>query len=314
MSTEMVEKDEDWGGPAVYWSRVAKSDGFDIEGIPRTPYTVGLLAYNCASMPEDLMVKHYAMLGLHRYNMLEGTSLKLHTLLKYNRLQNVVSSYFMTLNARNSDDRSRQEIFQVRIDERKINSLDLTCSLARPKDKKDDEVTTKKPFMAHFHGCAVPDSDLFDGELPDWPSDEALNDTKRFYVLTSSDRQANDWINLYLQLLICANDPMSAQIKPKFMSDLQILKVAIETHIGDAKPKERLEAKCANVYITFKGLDTIPMIDEIGGEHVRKAIVRRVISPGFLTIVGQHWSGINTKKSAKNEEKARRQRKRYRFG
>ncbi|KFK36064.1 hypothetical protein AALP_AA4G073200 [Arabis alpina] len=322
MPTEVVELEsfteedyEAWGGPAVYWGRVAESDGFDMEGIRTTPSNVGLIPCNCDLMTENLLVKHYAKLGLHRYNILEGTRLQLQRLIKYNMLPHGVSSYYMTMVVYNPA-AGGQENFQVRVDERKINSLDVTCSIARPKDEID-QVTTKKPFMPHFHGCAVPDSDFFDGELPDWPSDEALNDTKRFYVLTSSERQDTDWIYLYLELLICAYDTWSTELIPDFMANLQILKVVIETDIKDAKPNVRLKANCANVYITFKGLDTVPLIDEIGKHVERKAIVRRVISPGFLTLVGKHWSGKDTEKRSrtlKSEEKARRQRKRYRFG
>ncbi|VVB00846.1 unnamed protein product [Arabis nemorensis] len=305
-SEYFTEEDyEAWGGPA----------GFDIEGIPTTPFSGGLMAYNCNLMPQNLLVKHYAMLGLHRYNMSEGTSFELDRLIKFNKSQNAVSSYYMTLLAYDPS-LCQEETFQVRTDERKINRLHVTCSVARPKDKKD-EVSTKGPFVPHFYRCAVSGSSLFNGELPDWPSDDALNDTNRFYMLNSSERQSTDWIHLYLELLLCANDRGSAQVRPDFMTDLQILKVAIETDIGDMKPlNERLKANCANVYITFKGLDTVPLNDEIG-EHVeRKAIVRRVIGPGFLTLVGKHWSGKNAEKRSvtlMSGEKAQRSRKRYRF-
>ncbi|VVB00849.1 unnamed protein product [Arabis nemorensis] len=327
-TTEVVESEyftkedyEAWGGPSVYWDRVAESDGFDIEGIPTTPFSGGLIARNCNLMPENLMVKHYAMLGLHRYNMSEGTSFELDRLIKYNKLQNAVSSYYMTLLAYDPSLR-QEETFQVRTDERKVNRLDVTCSISRPRDKKDEvsteELPTKEPFVPHFYRCAVSDSTLFNGELPDWPSDDALNDTNRFYVLKESEWQATDWIHLYMELLLCANDRASAQRRPDFMSDLQILKVAIETDIGGMKPpNERLKANCANVYITFKGLETVPRIDEIGKHVERKAIVRRVISPGFLTLVGKHWSGKDTEKRSvtlKSGENVRRSRKRYRFG
>ncbi|CAH8253721.1 unnamed protein product [Arabidopsis lyrata] len=62
--------------------------------------------------------------------------------------------------------------------------------------------TTKEHFIPHFHGSAVSDG-VFQGPLPDWPSDDAFNhDRNRFYVLKISEWQATDWISLYLELLI----------------------------------------------------------------------------------------------------------------
>ncbi|VVB00847.1 unnamed protein product [Arabis nemorensis] len=134
--------------------------------------------------------------------------------------------------------------------------------------------------------------------VPDWPSDDAWNDTKRFYVVKTSEWQESKWIYLYLELLLRANDRWSSRLYKEFLSKARIVKVAIETNIGDVKQSnERLKAKCANIYITFTGLETDPRIDEIG-EHVeRKAIVRRVISStGSLTLVGKLWSGKDTTK------------------
>ena len=40
----------------------------------------------------------------------------------------------------------------------------------------------QEPLIPHFPGDAVDDG-FFKGELPDWPSDDALNDGKRFYLV-----------------------------------------------------------------------------------------------------------------------------------
>ncbi|KAL0656607.1 hypothetical protein Bca4012_077191 [Brassica carinata] len=73
----------------------------------------------------------------------------------------------------------------------------------------------KKPLIPHFHGDAVDDG-FFKGELPDWPSDDALNDGKRFY----SGR----------------------------LSQLEILEVAIETGVENVEPpNERLKAKLQGI-------------------------------------------------------------------
>ncbi|CAN6873396.1 unnamed protein product, partial [Brassica oleracea] len=150
---------------------------------------------------------------------------------------------------------------------------------------------TKNPLIPHFHSAAVADG-FFKGELPDWPSDDALNDEKRFYLvrLFESEWQANDWISMYLELVICAHD---RRIKKA---------MAIETGIEEVEPpNERLEAKSANVYIKFKGMANVRyfrMIFEIG-EHVeRKAVVRRVLDEhsGYMTLLGKFCGGQNPKK------------------
>ncbi|CAE5958743.1 unnamed protein product [Arabidopsis arenosa] len=81
------------------------------------------------------------------------------------------------------------------------------------------------------------------------------------------------------------------------IAHLQIVDVATETkEEEDVKPpNERLNAKIAHVYITFKGLAKSRRLVEIG-EHVeRKAIIRRVIdASGNLTLLGKFWSGKDT--------------------
>ncbi|ESQ34397.1 hypothetical protein EUTSA_v10009578mg [Eutrema salsugineum] len=160
--------------------------GFDIDDVkvPSSMYGLinGLLPFNCTNnrrYPYRFVVNLYAKVGLHRYNMLEGTSFKHSALMKFNMVGGFMSSFYMTLLAHNPDPAAStlQKTFQVRVDEGTFGSLDITCSIARPKD----EVTTKTPFIPHFHGGTAADG-IFKGELPDWPSDDAFNDGKRFYM------------------------------------------------------------------------------------------------------------------------------------
>ena len=123
---------------------------------------------------------------------------------------NLTSSYYITLLAH---DPSLQKTFQVRVDEREYGSLDLTVAIARPKkDQNEGDLccivlfyfntsqeykikshlliknvaciaaeTTKEPFVPHFCCSAVSDG-VFQGPLPDWPSEDALrHDRNRFY-------------------------------------------------------------------------------------------------------------------------------------
>ncbi|CAN7050298.1 unnamed protein product, partial [Brassica rapa subsp. trilocularis] len=255
-----------------YWHKVNESDGFDLENISTPPYYMfkGLLPFDCVSCgyPYPVMVNLYAKVGLHRYNMLKGTNFQLDSLVKFNMLPNCVSSFYITLLAHDPALDPLDKTFQVRVDEQNANCLDFTCSIARLKDE---------------------------GELPDWPSDDALKDEKRFYLLKESEWQTNDWISMYLELR-------------DVLSQLEILEVAIETGIEEMEPpNERLEAKSANVYIKFKGMANVRyfrMIFEIG-EHVeRKAVViRRVLDEdsGYMTLLGKFCGGQSTKKRPRSD-------------
>ncbi|CAA0220701.1 UPF0725 protein [Arabidopsis thaliana] len=98
------------------------------------------------------------------------------------------------------------------------------------------------------------DSFSVDDKLPQWPSHDSFNDRKRFYL---SD-----------------------------LSKLKIVKAVIETKEDMVPPNERLNAKTAVVYITFKGLANARIA---AGEHdERKAIIRRIFNEhtGHLSLLG----------------------------
>ncbi|CDY29462.1 BnaC05g32080D [Brassica napus] len=284
-----------------YWRQVKESEGFDVENISlpsNSGVITGLMPYDCVrfkSYPHPVMVNLYAKVGLHRYNMLKETNFQLDSLVKFNMLQHCLSSFYITLLAHDPALHPLEKTFQVKVGDQKIHCLHIICTISRVKD----EVNPKKPFVPHFHDAAKEDDSFFKGELPDWPSDDALNDGKRFYLVKESEWQANDWIPLYLELVICADARLVAE--RDVVSKLEILEVAIETGIEDVEPpNERLKATRANVYIKFKGLANVcspRMIFEIG-EHVeRKAVVRRVLDKyGCLTISGKFCGGRSTQK------------------
>ncbi|CDY25809.1 BnaA07g09730D [Brassica napus] len=266
-----------------YWRQVKESEGFDVENISlpsNSGVITGLMPYDCVrfkSYPHPVMVNLYAKVGLHRYNMLKETNFQLDSLVKFNMLQHCLSSFYITLLAHDPAIHPLEKPFPVKVDEEK-NTLFAY-------------------YMHHFQSELLADS-FFKVELPDWPSNDALNDGKRFYLVKESEWQANDWIPMYLELVICADARLVA--KRDVVSKLEILEVAIETGIEDVEPpNERLKATRAYVYIKFKGLANVcspRMIFEIG-EHVeRKAVVRRVLDKyGCLTILGKFCGGRSTK-------------------
>ncbi|EFH67389.1 predicted protein [Arabidopsis lyrata subsp. lyrata] len=260
--------------------RVEASDCFDFDGIINSS---ALVAHHCEGdecrkHTYLALVKLYARAGLHLYNMLNETNLKLDHLKRFNKQMRFLSSYYITLLA--FDPTSRlQETFQVKVDDDCFNSLDFICPIARPKPL----VITKEPFIPpRDYTVVLP---FYKGSLPEWPPEDAFNDRKRVYVVNESELQNTDWIYLYLELVICSRH---RQISDGDLSKLKIVNVAIETIEEVEPPNERLNAKRAIVYITFKGL-------AIGrtSEHIeRKAIVRRVINEreGYLSLKGDIWS------------------------
>lgn len=115
----------------------------------------GLIPHDCLRyrrFPYGVLVKHYAIVGLHRYNMLkvtrscllwlvlcynmmlcyttfihfplfiyQGTNFQFGRLMKFNMLQNCVSSFYMTLEAFDHFVSGRfPKTFQIRIDEKNI--------------------------------------------------------------------------------------------------------------------------------------------------------------------------------------------------
>ncbi|KAF3598002.1 hypothetical protein DY000_02023541 [Brassica cretica] len=188
MSTSEIPSVDFDSAQRDYWRQVRQSEGFDMENVSipsnMCGMITGLLPFDCVrySYPYCVLVNLYAKVGLHRYNMLKGTNFQLDSLVKFNMLQNCVSSFYMTLLAHDpAAPDPLEKTFQVRVDEQKANHLDFECSIARIKD----EGITEKSFVPHFHGDAVADG-FFKGELPDWPSDDALNDGKRFYLVRLS--------------------------------------------------------------------------------------------------------------------------------
>ncbi|CAL9239414.1 unnamed protein product [Arabidopsis halleri] len=254
-----------------YWRQVYESDCFDIEGVRAPPCMEmnGLITFNCLSFgyPDRPLVNRYARLGLHRYNMKEGTNFD--CLIKFNKRCIGASSYWITLAARDTVARSPMQTFQVQVDEKRARLLDLTCSIARVKG----ETTTTVPFSSD-NDCVV------DGRLPDWPVD-AFDGSQRFYLAEGSELMYTHWIHLYLELAVCKTHMSTSD---KDLSKLKIVKVAIET-----TEEEPLKAKNSILYIAFKGLATGGI-----GEHVeRKAIIKSGIGEhtGFLYLNGNLCRG-----------------------
>ncbi|XP_019084260.1 PREDICTED: UPF0725 protein EMB2204-like [Camelina sativa] len=238
----------------------------------------GLRQFDCEgnSVPYRALVTLYAKVGLHRYNMWQLTNLQLSGLKKFNMLMGAgASTYCITLDAKEPASSSHQT-FQVHVAEECFGTLDLRCYIARPQPTTTTtEVSNEEPLLRW-------DNDF---SLPNWPlSLNAFNDQKRFYLVKKSELRDHDWIRLYLELAVCAENRL---LTDEDLSKLKIVGVAIETNQDAENPP--LIAKTANVYIRFEDL--------LGKDSV--AILRRIMdeTTGYLSLVGDILSQVKAPSS-----------------
>ncbi|KAJ4867046.1 UPF0725 protein EMB2204 [Raphanus sativus] len=252
-----------------------ESDGFDYPGgIPVTYTHHRLMHFDCEgkyphyAYPQ--LVKLYAKLGVHRYNLLEGKNLKFCRLKSFNmRINCGASSYYITLDARSG---FQKFPFQVLVNERRIGCLDLAVSIARPR-------VSPRPYLRRH--CEPMRLDTVINPLPDWPL--AFSDAKRFYMVNESELQNNGWISLYLELALVSH---VRDLTDHYLAQLEIVQVAVET-LDDVKPPT-LDSKDVVIYIAYRDFAKA----ETGEPCDSKAIVRRVFneSTGGLKFMGKYWS------------------------
>ncbi|XP_019102070.1 PREDICTED: UPF0725 protein At3g57210-like [Camelina sativa] len=207
-------------------------------------------------------------MGLHRYNLFQGTNYQLILVKKYHyRLILAASTYYITLVAMDPST-SLLHTFQTKIDEGQIAGFVLKCNIARIRAE------TNKDERAY--------SCYFPGSMPEWPTEDPFDNRKRFYVLNKSEVQDNDWIRLYLELAVAKY--RSINMDPD-LSDLKIVNVAIDT---SQDLSEGLNAKNATVYISYK--DSCEA--RVGKDVDRIAIVRRTFCERTrqFTLRGRHQS------------------------
>ncbi|CAA7027896.1 unnamed protein product [Microthlaspi erraticum] len=261
-----------------YWAHVAKTEGFDLEDMPPVKwpynngfYNGGLMASHCdKKTPCSGLVILYARLGLHRYHFLQGKNMQLSFVKKFNYdAGSAASCYYITLVAKDPDE-CKDQNFQTSVDEDRFGKFDLASYIARP-------LGTKDPFVGCDHGAVL--DDFYLGSLPELPPGNDFSDRNRFYIVKESELQVHDWIRLYLELAVATTDRSTVNHD---LSDLKILEVAVETK-EDVKPsKERLNAKNAVFYISYKGKP------RNGNPANCIAIVRRTFDEreGCLNLVG----------------------------
>ncbi|VVA95176.1 unnamed protein product [Arabis nemorensis] len=158
--------------------RVSNAGGFDIEHLMDSrPSSCLLSCYsNCTNL-DDLRcweVFLYARMGIHKYNMIQGTNLEISYIEKYNLLHNPqYHSYSITLAAKDPDAGGSLVPFQTRVVVRGREIKKMSCPVARikPGPQENHSLQSTPPLMV---------DDFYKGTLPVWPSsDDVFADENR---------------------------------------------------------------------------------------------------------------------------------------
>ncbi|CAD5324080.1 unnamed protein product [Arabidopsis thaliana] len=234
---------------------------FDLKG-----YTLGLQARTCNKWsPCPFLVLLYATLGLHRYNLLQGTKFQLNRVKKYVFSTGAAASYYITLDAMEpaADSSSSLQTFQTEVTEDSFGKFILTCNIARIRGEPSNVYTGLNI------GC----------RLPECPPE---NPFEIYYLMKDSELQENnDWIRLYLELAVATTD-RNREASDFGLSNLEIVNVAVDA-------EGLLNAKNAIFYIRYKDLYEARLGN---ADFDRIAIVRRIFDEdtGRFTLVGQNQS------------------------
>ncbi|XP_024008641.1 uncharacterized protein At4g17700 isoform X2 [Eutrema salsugineum] len=224
-----------------FWKRFGESDGFDVDHLMDVKPSSCKLNTRTFEDNDDYPthIVHYAKMGLHKYNLIQGTNLQLSSIEKFNTRYSVVyCGYYITLIAKDPAAGSCLVPFQTRVLEQGIDKNDLTCYIARP---KYGPPRGGKVLTTHLDTEQV-DDDFYKGSLPAWPSEDAFKDKKRYYVMKKSELRKYDWLRLYMEL---------AFLTPN-LSKLEIVKVRVETKDNVEPPSERPLARNAIFYIRYR--------------------------------------------------------------
>ncbi|ESQ31462.1 hypothetical protein EUTSA_v10004573mg [Eutrema salsugineum] len=233
--------------------RLEKCGMFDLKGCDNTLGLQERICNKWSPCPGKVLL--YAKMGLHRYNLLQGTKFQLIRVKKYIlSIGSPVGSYYITLYAIAAG--SSLQTFQTRVSEEEGGKFILTCKIARIQG----ETSHSKRVM--YMGTS----------LPEWPPE---NPFEKCYLVKESELQDNDWIRLYLELAVATTTGRDCGLSNK----LEIVKVAID---------DALNAKNAIIYIRYNDLYKA----ELGKDSDRIAIVRRSFDEdtGCFMLVGQTQS------------------------
>ncbi|EOA38016.1 hypothetical protein CARUB_v10009487mg [Capsella rubella] len=254
-------------------------DGFENKGILNQFGCSALIEVVCTDPRFPCIGMHivnlYARMGLHRYYLLQGKHYQFLRVEKYNVSKNFGPNDYYITSAVMDPANGAIQFFQSEIDEtiRSRGRLDLTCCVA---------VLRGDPNMF------PPKSFEHDDNLPELPTENPFRDTNRFYLVKKSELEdnANDWIRLYLELAVARKCRMF--IKGEDLSNLEIVKVALQKTSSQDPNEGHFNAKNTTVYISYR--DTSEA--RVGKDVDRIAVVRRSFDEqsSCFSLVGHNQS------------------------
>ncbi|EOA14654.1 hypothetical protein CARUB_v10027915mg, partial [Capsella rubella] len=178
---------------------------FDFPGITESP------------MPFDYDIILYARLGLHCYNLHNGTNLKFVHWVKFTTMCTSYCDYYITLEAMDpacnsvisfqtlysSFGRSMEDVYTWQI---------LAC---RP--------TCNKAVNDNWDRDEAMDQ-YYPAKMPKWLSDEALtSDNKKYYHVKESELHENDWLHLFMEIAFLEANPYKGDSSTGFSADLRAI-------------------------------------------------------------------------------------------
>uniref|UniRef100_A0A1J3F9W5 UPF0725 protein n=1 Tax=Noccaea caerulescens TaxID=107243 RepID=A0A1J3F9W5_NOCCA len=252
--------------------------------------------------PCSVLVRLYATMSLHCYNLLQGKNVELSHVLRYSKTLGspAASEYGITMDAMDPS-LGLVRTFQTSISEQSYGKLALICNVATPphgETKKICNIGDEIQRSRHVYELHLTD------RMPEMPPLNPFQNTNGCYLLKKSEVEENEWIRMYLDLAYATT--LRGTTRGPDLSKLEIVEVAvsIEEESCDDTNDEGLglcRATNAIFYIRhmywcrawLKKKD----VDRI-------AIVRRIFNhrTSRLSLVGQIHSSQTSIPKPKNDE------------
>ncbi|KAG2245272.1 hypothetical protein Bca52824_092872 [Brassica carinata] len=221
---------------AKYHQQVRDSDGFDVDFCYH-PFG-GIMPCGCNDSDIPL-----AKLGLHCYNIDNGTNLQFRSVEKVNAEAVSFVNYYITLEAVDPDNNNSPVAFQTCVWDSSTKNKERLRLIT--KQYMQDQASKCSPWL--WDRYAV--DEFYTCRMPDWLQDDALTGPNKlqFHEVKDSELQDNEWLNLYAEIALSSE-------RPSYMETdlpLEVKKVVVRTK-EDLEPSMKLKSSNAIFYMTFK--------------------------------------------------------------
>ncbi|CAH2077520.1 unnamed protein product [Thlaspi arvense] len=182
----------------------------------------------------------FGRLGLHCYNLQKGTNLKFVRWEKHGIESTAHVRNFITLEAKDEVSDSLLS-FQTMLSDASYvpGSFKWTTCACRLRGNERVDDTWDDKAVADFYKVA----------MPKWSSVEHLaSENLKYYVVQDSELQENDWLHLFTEIAFYAKKRRLLPASPP----VEIEKVVVVTEEDTADAREKLRAKNAVFYISYK--------------------------------------------------------------